>query len=282
METVKRETPVYTSIWFDNQAREAAEFYCSVFKNSSIISETDIVVTFILNGKKVMGINGGPIFQITPSISFVVNCDSVDETNRVWNILIEGGSTLMEIDKYPWNERYGWLKDKFGMTWQISSTGKNDGDLRILPSMLFTNSQFGKGKEAIDFYSSVFKESSTNVMVLYPEGDPNQGKVMYSEFSLNNTEIVLMDGPGDHPFKFNEAVSFVVECENQEQIDYYWEKLTEGGEESMCGWLKDKFGVSWQIIPRVLSTLMADPKKAPGVFEAFKNMRKFEIDKLTI
>jgi len=222
------------------------------------------------------------VFQITPSISLVVNCDSVEETNRVWNILIDGGSAMMEIDKYPWSERYGWLKDKFGMTWQISSTGKNDGELRILPSMLFTNSLFGKGKQAIDFYSSVFADSTTNVLVLYPEGDPNAGKVMYSEFSLNQSDIIVMDGPGDHKFKFNEGVSFVVECETQEEIDYYWEKLTEGGEESMCGWLKDKLGVSWQIIPKILSELMTDPEKAPRVFEAFKNMRKFEIDKLTI
>jgi predicted 3-demethylubiquinone-9 3-methyltransferase (glyoxalase superfamily) len=91
-----------------------------------------------------------------------------------------------------------------------------------------------------------------------------------------------MDGPGEHNFDFNEGVSLVLECENQKEIDYYWEKLTVGGEESMCGWLKDKFGVSWQIIPAILPKLMADPKKAPGVFESFKNMRKLEIDKLKI
>jgi predicted 3-demethylubiquinone-9 3-methyltransferase (glyoxalase superfamily) len=273
-------SPVYISVWFDNQAKEAAELYCSIFKNSKIVSETPMVVTFELNGKKIIGINGGPMFKITPSISFVVNCDSVEETNRVWNILIDGGSAMMEIDKYPWNERYGWLKDKFGLTWQISSTGKNDGDLQILPSLLFTNTRFGQGKEAIDFYSSVFSKSSTNVLVLYPEGEPNEGNVMYSEFSLNKSEIIVMDGPGDHKFNFNEAVSFVIECETQQEIDYYWKKLTEGGEESMCGWLKDKFGVSWQVVPKILTKLMNDPKMAPLVFESFKNMRKLEIDKL--
>jgi predicted 3-demethylubiquinone-9 3-methyltransferase (glyoxalase superfamily) len=275
-------TPIYTCLWFDNKAKEAATFYCSIFKNSKIVTETSVIITFELNGKRIMGLNGGPMFQITPSISLAVNCDSMEETNRVWDALIEGGSAMIKIDKYPWSERYGFLEDKFGLTWQISSTGKKDGDLRILPSMLFTNSQFGRGKEAIDFYRSVFADSSTNLMVLYPEGDPNEGKVMYSEFSLNQSEIIIMDGPGDHPFKFNEGVSFVVECENQQEIDYYWEKLTEGGEESMCGWLKDKFGVSWQIVPKILTELMADPVKAPLVFESFKNMRKLEIDKLKI
>lgn len=117
-------------------------------------------------------------------------------------------------------------------------------------------------------------------MVLYPENDPYEGKVMYSEFSLNGADMIAMDGPGNHNFSFNEGVSLVVECETQSEINYFWEKLTEGGEESMCGWLKDKFGVSWQIIPAILPKLMADPEKAPHVFESFRNMTKFEIDKL--
>jgi predicted 3-demethylubiquinone-9 3-methyltransferase (glyoxalase superfamily) len=273
-------TQIYPCLWFDNLAKEAATFYCSIFKNSKIDTENQVVTSFELNGKQILGLNGGPMFKINPSISFVVNCDSIAETNRVWDALIEGGHAMMEIDKYPWSERYGWLIDKFGMTWQISSTGRNDGELRILPSFLFTNKRFGKTGEAIKFYSSVFENSATNMMVLYPENDPNEGKVMYSEFSINGSDFIAMDGPGDHDFDFNEGVSLVVECENQQEIDYYWEKLTAGGEESMCGWLKDKFGVSWQIIPAILPKLMADPKKAPGVFESFKNMRKLEIDKL--
>jgi predicted 3-demethylubiquinone-9 3-methyltransferase (glyoxalase superfamily) len=273
---------IYPCLWFDNQAKEAATFYCSIFKNSKIISETQVVTSFKLNGKQILGLNGGPMFQISPSISFVVNCDSVVEANRVWDALIDGGHAMMEIDNYPWSERYGWLIDKFNMTWQISSTGKGDGKLRFLPCFLFTDKKFGKAGEAIKFYSSVFENATTNAMVLHPENDPNEGKVMYSEFSINGSDFIAMDGPGEHNFDFNEGVSLVLECENQKEIDYYWEKLTVGGEESMCGWLKDKFGVSWQIIPAILPKLMADPKKAPGVFESFKNMRKLEIDKLKI
>jgi predicted 3-demethylubiquinone-9 3-methyltransferase (glyoxalase superfamily) len=272
--------PVFPCLWFDGKAKEAAELYCSIFKNSAIIVETPLVVTFKLNGQKIMGLNGGPMFTINPSISLFVNCDSVAETNRIWNLLIEGGSEYMQIDTYPWSERYGWLRDKFGMTWQISSSGKNDGDLRIIPSLLFTNARFGQAVTAIDFYQSVFSDSSTNVMVNFPESDPNAGKVMYSEFILNQSEMVAMDGPGDHAYTFNEAVSLVVECETQQEIDYYWEKLTEGGEESMCGWLKDRFGVSWQIVPKILAEMMTDPEKAPLAIQAFSNMRKFEIDKL--
>ncbi len=117
-------------------------------------------------------------------------------------------------------------------------------------------------------------------MVNYPEGAPNAGKVMYSEFSLNQSELIAMDGPGDHAYTFNEAVSLVVECETQQEIDYFWEKLTGGGEESMCGWLKDRFGVSWQIVPKILAEMMANPEKAEKAVRAFSKMRKFEIEKL--
>ena len=262
-------TPVYPCLWFDGQAKEAAELYCLLFKNSKIISDTPLVVTFELNGKKIMALNGGPMFEITPSISLFAYCETVEETNRIWDALFEDGSTYIPIGSYPWSERYGWLKDKFGMTWQISVSDKKDVDLRILPSMLFVGENFGRAGEAIRFYSEIFDEALTGFMVNYPENDPNAGKVMYSEFSLNGAEIIAMDGPGEHDYKFTEGVSLVIECENQDKIDHYWEKLTEGGEESMCGWLKDKFGVSWQVVPKILGELMKDPAKAPKVFESF-------------
>ncbi len=278
----KMTTPLYPCLWFDNQAKDAAELYCANFKNSRIISETPVVVTFELNGKKILALNGGPMFNITPSISLTVYCETVEETNYIWNSLFEGGSSLIPIGSYPWSERYGWLKDKFGMTWQISVSTLENMELRILPSMLFVGKQFGKAAEAIGFYSGIFKKASTGFMVNYPENDPNAGKVMYSEFSLNGAELIAMDGPGEHAYTFNEGVSLVVECESQNEIDYYWDKLTNDGEESMCGWLKDKFGVSWQIIPAILPKLMADPERAPKVFDMFKDMRKLEINKLII
>ena len=273
-------SPVFPCLWFDGKAKEAAELYCSVFKNSVITAETPLVVTFNLNSKKVMALNGGPMFTINPSISLFVTCNSVAETDRIWNVLVEGGSEYIPIGSYPWSKRYGWLKDRFGMTWQISFSENVDFDLRIIPSFLFTNARFGQAGAARDFYISVFNDAATNVLVLYPEGDANAGKVMYSEFNINSSEFIAMDGPGDHNYTFNEAVSLVVECETQQEIDYYWEKLTEGGEESMCGWLKDRFGVSWQVVPKILAELMTDPEKATKAIAAFSRMRKFEIDKL--
>ena len=273
-------SPVFPCLWFDGKAKEAAELYCSVFKNSVITAKTPLVVTFELDGKKIMALNGGPMFTINPSISLYVNCDSADEVDRIWNILIEGGSAYLPLDIYPWSERYGWLRDKFGMTWQIFSTGSRNGEFNIATSLLFTNRRFGMAEAALNHYRNIFTDSATDVLIHYPEGDPNAGKVMFSGFRLNEGCMVAMDGPGDHDYTFNEAVSLVVECDTQQEIDYYWEKLTEGGEESMCGWLKDKFGVSWQVVPKILAHLMTDPEKAPKAIAAFSQMRKFEIDKL--
>jgi predicted 3-demethylubiquinone-9 3-methyltransferase (glyoxalase superfamily) len=97
-------------------------------------------------------------------------------------------------------------------------------------------------------------------------------------FELNGKRFMGLNG--GPKYNFTEAVSFVVDCETQEEIDYYWNKLTEGGEESMCGWLKDKFGLSWQIVPSILGKLMSDPSRADRVIKAFMQMRKFDIAKL--
>lgn len=272
---------IYPCLWFDGNAKEAADFYIPLFKNSKITTENPMVVIWELNGTKIMGLNGGPMFRINPSISFSVALETGEEVNKLWNKLLDSGTAMMPLDKYPWSERYGWLKDKFGMTWQISLPYEKDGASKITPSLLFTDKVFGKGEEALNFYVSIFGNSSTENVFQYPKGDPNEGKLMFSEFKLDGYHLIAMDGPGEHKYTFNEAVSFVVNCDTQKEIDYYWNKFTaEGGEESMCGWCKDKFGVSWQVVPSILGELMSDPKKAPNVIEAFLKMKKFDIETL--
>jgi predicted 3-demethylubiquinone-9 3-methyltransferase (glyoxalase superfamily) len=266
-----------TCLWFDDHARAAAEFYCTVFKNSTIDSENPVVVGFELNGTKVIALNGGPMFKINPSISLSVISGDMEEVNDIWDKLIEGGKAMMPIDKYPWSERYGWLQDRFGMTWQISIARDRNADQKITPCLLFVNKLFGKAEEAINFYSSIFEKSNVTTLIHYPKGDENEGKVMYSEFKLGNNELIAMDGPGDHKYNFNEAVSLVVDCNTQKEIDYFWDKLTEGGEESMCGWVKDKFGLSWQIVPAKIGTWMMDPEKGGRVMKEILKMRKLDI-----
>jgi predicted 3-demethylubiquinone-9 3-methyltransferase (glyoxalase superfamily) len=235
-----------------------------------------MVVNFEIWGKKMMGLNGGPMFKVNPSISIFVNCKTVEQTNAIYNGLADGGEPLMAIGKYDWSERYGWIKDKYGVTWQIMVSNEE----KICPALLFTGDKFGKAEDALKFYTAVFDNSSIDNLQLYPDQTPFAGKVLFSESKLNNYNLIAMDGPGEHAFTFNEALSFVVTCDTQDEIDYYWNKLTEGGQESRCGWLKDQFGISWQIVPAILGQLMTDPEKAPRVMQAFMQMTKFDIEKL--
>ena len=125
----------------------------------------------------------------------------------------------------------------------------------------------GQSKEVVDFYCSIFPNSkiiSINPMVVI--------------FELNGARFMALNGGPE--FNFNEAVSFVISCETQDEIDMYWSKLTAGGKEGKCGWLKDKFGVSWQVVPSILGKLMNDPERAPKVMYAFMQMKKFIIEKL--
>jgi predicted 3-demethylubiquinone-9 3-methyltransferase (glyoxalase superfamily) len=272
---------IYPCLWFDGQAKEAANFYCSIFKNSKITVDSPMVVNFELDGKKFMGLNGGPMFKINPSISIFAIFETINEVNEVWDKLIEGGKALIAIDKQDWSERYGWLQDKFGLTWQISVVNNEGDKAKITPAMLFTNEKFGMAEEAINFYTSTFDNSKIDVLINYPEGSPFGGKLMYSEFNLKQHGFIAMDGPGNHEYAFNEAVSIVVDCENQAEIDHYWNTLSgNGGQESQCGWLKDKYGISWQIIPTVLGELMSNPEKGQRVMQVVMQSKKFEIEKL--
>jgi predicted 3-demethylubiquinone-9 3-methyltransferase (glyoxalase superfamily) len=272
---------IYPCLWFDGQAKAAAELYCSLFKNSRITIYTPMVVNFELGGKKFMGLNGGPMFKINPSISIFVLCESIEKTNEVWEKLIDGGKVLIPIDKQDWSARYGWLQDKFGVTWQISVVNNEGDEQNIRPSMLFTNKQFGNAEAALKLYTSIFENSAIDMLLYYPKAENEASKVLYSEFNLKQQGMIAMDGPGNHEYNFNEGVSLVVDCDTQEEIDNYWYKLiANGGEESMCGWLKDKFGVSWQIIPRIIGKLMNDPKKGQRVMQEIMKMKKLEIEKL--
>ena len=272
---------IYPCLWFDGKAKEAADFYCSVFDNSVITYENQMVVIFESSGQKFMCLNGGPEFTINPSISFYVICETEKEIDMLSGKLLEGGSELMPLDKYDWSKKYVWLQDKFGVTWQLSFGGMEKTGQKISPVLMFTDKQAGKAEQAFRFYTSVFKGSEIIGIVKYDKDDNDvEGTVKHAEFTLNNQAFMAMDSSFMHQFSFNEAVSLVVDCETQEEIDYFWERLTDGGEEVQCGWLKDRFGVSWQIVPAILYKLLSDPSRSERVTRAFLQMKKFEIEKL--
>ena len=284
-------------LWFDKEAKEAAEFYVSVFPHSKISQVTAIhdtpsgdcdLVSFELSGQPFMSISAGPLFKFNPSVSFMVNFDpsrdqhAKENLDALWEKLSQGGTALMPLDKYPFSERYGWIQDRYGLSWQlILSDPTAEKRLFIVPWFMFVGDKCGKAEEAVNFYTSVFKDIKRGITARYPKGmEPDkEGTIMFSDFMLENQWFAAMDSAHAHNFRVNEAVSFIVSCKDQEEIDYYWEKLSAVPEAEQCGWLKDKFGLSWQIVPAVMDEMMAskDEKKIKQVTEAFLKMKKFDI-----
>ncbi|MBK7226583.1 MAG: VOC family protein [Saprospiraceae bacterium] len=269
---------IYPCIWFDNDALAAAEFYSKAFADTKIVTASPMAVKFQIKEIDLMGLNGGPMFKANPSISFYVTIEDLSELDHTWSVLISGGQELMPLGTYPWSQKYGWLQDKYGVSWQLSFGKKTDVGQSVCPSLMFTNAMNGYTTQAIDFYTSIFKDSSVVGIMKYEAGEPDiEGNVKHAQFKLLDQVFMAMDSSISHQFIFNEGISLVVECNTQEEIDYYWTKLTEGGAEVQCGWLKDKFGVSWQIVPSILPVLMSDSEKAPKVIAAFMQMIKFDI-----
>jgi predicted 3-demethylubiquinone-9 3-methyltransferase (glyoxalase superfamily) len=272
---------LYPCIWFDGKALAAAEWYCKVFANSKVNTNNGMVVDFELCGRRIIGLNGGPKFQVNPSISFFIKHADKNRIQAIWDQLSAGGKIRMDLQAYPWSAYYGWVQDIYGVSWQLMLEPAAVGDEIFLPSLLFANNVLGKAEEAVDFYVSIFEGSAKTLTVHYPADNPHAGKLMYGEYTLGTTPFIAMDGPGSHDFVFNEGVSFVVNCDSQAEIDFYWNcLLANGGEESMCGWLKDRYGVSWQIVPSQLPQLMNDPHKREKVIDAFRQMRKFDLNYL--
>jgi len=284
-------------IWFDqNKAKEAAEFYTAIMPGSAVNYVNHFpmpggeceVVEFTFAGQPFLGISAGEGLKIEPSISFMINFDpsrdpdAEKRIDEVWNKLSEGGKVLMPLDRYPFSERYGWVADQFGVSWQLILTNPN-GEERpvIVPSLLFTGDVAGKADEAINFYCSVFKDGKRGITAPRPEnmGPDQAGTLMYADFYIDNTWVAAMDSAHSHGFSFNDAISLLIPCETQQEIDYYWSALSADGEPGQCGWLKDKFGVSWQVASTVMFDAMKNgsPKQVERITNAFMGMKKTDV-----
>ncbi len=280
-------------LWFDKEAIEAAEFYASTFPNSKIKrtsklydtpSGTVDVVSFELSGLEFQAISAGPLFKLNPSVSFMVTCKKKEEVDELWNKLSKGGQALMELGDYPFSERYGWVQDRYGLSWQILYSGETGGKQKIIPVIMFVGEVCGKAEEAMRFWTSVFPEGNIEAIHYYGknEGPDKEDNVMHADFSLSGLEFGAMDSALEHHFSFNEAISFIVNCPTQEEIDYFWGKLSAVPEAEQCGWLKDKFGFSWQIVPSGMEEMLRgdDRKRIDRVTQVFLAMKKLDIAKL--
>lgn len=297
MSNESQQQKIVPHLWFDKEAKEAAEFYVSVFPHSRItnvvtLSDTPSgdasTVAFEVWGCKFMAISAGPLFKMNPSVSFFVNVDpsreerAAEMIDEMWGKLSDGGNVLMPLDSYPFSEKYGWIQDKFGVSWQlILSDPEGDERPPILPSFLFVGDVCGKAEEAVQFYMSTFKDTKQGLLARYPQGmEPDkEGTVMFSDFMLERQWFTAADSAQTHDFGFNEAVSLMLFCDTQEEIDGYWEKLSAVPEAEQCGWLKDRYGVSWQVVPRRMNEMMSrgTPEQLARVTEAFLPMKKFDL-----
>lgn len=290
------------NLWFDGNAKEAADFYASAFTDGKVVTTTyypksaeegladfqldmagkELTVEFEVGGMRFVTINAGPEFKFNPSISFMVNFDpSRDEQAReniddLWEKLVDGGEVLMPIGEYPYSKRYGWVKDKFGLTWQLILTDP-EGEPRptIIPSLMFGKENTNRAEEAMDFYLSVFKNSKQGTVARYTEdtGPAKAGSLMFADFILDGEWLAVMDSGTDQDFTFNEAISLSVACKDQAEIDYFWGKLSSDPKFEQCGWCKDKYGVAWQVVPENTEELL----KKPGAYANMMQMKKLVI-----
>jgi len=271
-------------IWLNDQAEDAAKLYTSIFKNAKTIStmpgpnNKPMGVTVELDGCQFILFNGGPQYHPTHGISYFVTCRSQEEIEKIWNALSDGGEVRMALDKYPWSERYGWIADRFGVNWQLSQSADRQGP--IMPTLIFAGEQQGRAEEAMDLYTSQFPNSSINFVARYEQGEPGPlGKIKFASFTINGQQFSAMDSGVDMPNAFSLGISLFVNCETQDEVDKLWENLSEGGHQDRCGWLQDKFGVAWQIVPTALGRLLGDKDraKANSVMQAMMGMGKLVI-----
>ena len=280
-------------LWFEKDAEEVSRFYTSVFKDSEVKNLTRFqntpsgaveVATLRLAELEPTLLVAGPLFKFTPAVSFLVACATKEEVETLWADLSKGGRPLMELGEYPFSEKYGWTEDKYGLSWQVMSVGGRAIEQKITPMLMFVGKQCGKAEEAMEFYTTVFDHARIGGIVRYGEGEqPDRaGTVKYATFTLEDRRYAAMDSAYAHDFTFNEATSFMVHCQTQEEIDDYWGKLSADPAAEQCGWLKDKFGLSWQIVPTVMDEMFKDKdqKKVARVAAAFLKMKKFDIESL--
>lgn len=295
-------------LWFDTAAKEAAGFYTAVFPeskitHSSVLHDTPSgdcdLISFELWRQEFMAISAGPLFRFNPSVSFIVNFDPLffggagnqarqqarEQLDSAWNQLVEGGKVLMPLQAYPFSERYGWLEDRYGLSWQLMLSNP-EGTPRppIVPSLMFTGDKAGKAEEAGSFYRSVFRQAEAGALHRYPAGmEPDTaGSIMYSDFKLEDKWFAAMDSARQHGIGFNEAVSFMITCRDQQEIDYYWEQLSAVPQAEQCGWLKDKYGLSWQVSSAEMESLMrtGTQQQTDRLMKAFLPMKKIDIARL--
>ena len=264
------------AMWCDGTADEAAQFYADVFRDTSIAEQAPgLAATVSIHGFRLSLINGGNQYAPNPSISCILNFDPLlfggekqarDYLDELYERLSTGG-VLMELGEYPFSPRYAWVRDRFGMTWQLMLTDP-DGDPRpfVIPSFMFGGTNHAHAEEATDAWIALFDNARRGALYRYEEGGPlDAGTVMFTDFTLRGTWMAATDSGTFHDFTFTPGVSIIVSCRDQAVP-----------EAEHCGWCVDRWGVSWQVVPHNIAELMADAATRDKIL----HMGKIDLAKL--
>ena len=292
---------IVPNIWSNQRAEEQAEFYAGVFRDFSSevtgrypteglpdfqkdMAGKPVTVDLQLAGTRITIINAGPEFEPNPSVNFMLNFDPVlysdasDYLDSVFEKLADGGFVMMPKDEYPFSSKYAWVMDKFGVSWQLILTNP-EGEPRpfVMPSLMFCGAAQNKAREAVSSYIDLIPNSSWGMIAEYSEqtGPAEAGSIVFSDFQLAGQWFTAMDSAVEQPFTFGEGMSLMLNAHGQDEIDRYWETLSTVPESEQCGWCKDAFGLSWQVVPDNMDELMS----RPGAHEAMMQMGKLEIAK---
>ena len=283
-------------LWFDGNAEEAAAFYVETLGPGHVIGRARfprssdnpagkprgsvMSVDFEIQGWRFTAVNGGARFVINPSISFFLHVGTEADAERLFAALSSGGKELMALDAYPWSPCFGWTEDRFGVSWQVMAVSAQSGAPPLAPSLMFCGERLGSAMAAMERLREVFPDSRIEEVERSGPDEDGAGMVKVGRFVLAGQGFTAMDSPGNHRFGFNEAVSLQVLCAGQPEVDHYWNELSQGGEPGQGGWLKDRFGISWQVVPEQwLGWLGTDADNAARerVFEAMLTMTKLDV-----
>lgn len=286
-------------IWFSDESEAAAEFYTRLLPDGRILAVARypesfdnpggkprgsvMTVDFEVGGQRFTALDGGPIFRPNPSISFFLRADDAAHAEHLYGVLQDGGRVLMPLGSYAWSPHYAWVEDRFGVSWQIIVDTSDTSRPRIVPCLMFAGPQHGRAEEAIQAYTRAFPESRIGDLVRYRKDEGPEGKLVHGRFTLAGHEFTAMDSGAPQDTTFSEGLSLQIMCDTQAEIDHYWDVLVQdGGQHGPCGWLKDRFGVSWQVCPAQFIDWYThpDPAARDRAFSAMLKMHKLDIAEL--
>lgn len=295
---------IVPNIWCNGNAQEVGDFYAGIFPRTTSEVESrypnqglldfqqplagePLTVAVDVNGTKITLVNADDNFRPNPAISFTANFhpaffggdpgQTQTALDQAWQRLSKGGQVMMELDEYEFSPRYGWVEDRYGVSWQLTLVDQGETVPQFLtPCLMFCGPAQNHATEAADFYVATFSDSKPGQRFHYPEANPpvTTESVMYSDFTLKGQMFSAMDSGVEMVFTFTPGVSLEVACRDQSEIDALWEALSAVPEAEQCGWLTDRFGVSWQIVPQNMGELM----QRTGAFEKLMGMKKIVID----